>query len=251
MHPMHGINDLREWRFRFLPPKEQERQLEQSVEKLVSGESSNQWTTQFNNFWTLQYKYQLLKMVRANLLFPWLASQFNGLNFVFLIRHPAAVVQSQLNGGWQLSSRRLFAQSGLHKHIDLSIFERFRWPENGFLSNMIFWAIENRVAIDCVKRHKGHIIFYENLCISPKEELTKLEDHLGIKFPQRTYNVISKSSWSSKADITAMTPEEKIGAWKKSISPDNLDIVLQVLAAAGLDNIYGPQLMPVEANGFT
>ena len=115
---------------------------------------------------------RLTKLVRANLLFTWLHKWFPEFGCILLLRHPAAVILSQLNGGWNLSSARLNAQSVLRDPARLERFDDYGLPEEGFASNLLFRIIENEVTMECAKTNRSPVLHYESLCMNPGDRIT-------------------------------------------------------------------------------
>jgi len=243
LHPKYGQENLRDFRYTYLSPGSERPDTLQALRGLLEGSRKSLWTEQFNSAVQFRYKRRLLKEVRANLLFPWLQSSLPGCRFIILVRHPAAVVASQLPD-WQLSSRRLLEQGSLNEVARLDRFSQFGWPESGFGSNMVFWAIENRVALEHALETGAHVVFYEDLCLQPRVELERIERFLSLKFTEKALNVLSRSSWSSHSDVGLLSPEEKISRWRSKVAPDQIDLMLRILGAAGLDGLYGTALLP-------
>ena len=185
-----------------------------------------------------------MKLVRANLLFPWLATQYPEHKNVLLLRHPAAVVLSQVRNGWELSSERIRDQGALLQRPGIRALERFGWPASGFLSNLLFWAAENRVAMDHAMQSNTVVVFYEELCLSPDKVLDELGRFLGIGLPKEAAWKVNKSSWSSSAEIGSMSVADKISRWRQELSDEQRAQVEQVLDASGMNEYYSLESNP-------
>jgi hypothetical protein len=244
-HPNNGMRDLTEYRYTYSDPSASFPLLQQSFQALVTGRRRSQWTEQFNKASDFVYRRRLLKLIRSNLLFPWMTSHFPNYRYIFLIRHPAAVVLSQLHGNWTLSARRLLSQPDLQDAYELSKFDSFNWPESGFLSNMIFWAIENEVAPLHAQQVGALIVHYEKLCIEPQKEMHRIEEYLGVKFPPTLRNNFYLSSWSRRRSVGSLSVNDKISKWTAQISPDDLTNVEAVLHHSRLSEFYGTGPMPL------
>jgi len=215
-----------------------------SFEWIVSGTTRTAWIEQFNHWATLKYNRRVVKLFRSNLLYPWLRREFPNFRYILLLRHPAAIVLSQLKGKWNLSSGRLNAQTALREHANLTRFDEFQWPDTGFLSNLIFWVIENEVALDCANETGGLIVFYEDLCTQPRKELAKIQDYLEIEFPSKVFENLEEASWSSRRAISGLTSEERVNRWQLIINDEQRRMLGQVLMHSSLAKHYGTEAFP-------
>ncbi|HEU4848388.1 MAG TPA: hypothetical protein VFT03_09325 [Rubrobacteraceae bacterium] len=66
---------------------------------ILTGGLRSLWTDRFNE--KLVARRRLIKDIRANLLLGWMRANFPGMPIVLLLRHPCAVVASQLALGWR------------------------------------------------------------------------------------------------------------------------------------------------------
>lgn len=244
-HPRRGLAELAEYRYRYIEPGREVPGLDAVYDAILNGKRATPWTEHLNNPTTMVYKRRLVKLVRANLLFPWLANRYPDQKHVLLLRHPAAVVLSQVRNGWNLSSARIVEQADLRQMPAIGALSRLGWPTSGFLSNLVFWAAENRVAIDHALESNTMIMFYERLCLTPTEGLDELSRFLGLSLPTAALERLDKVSWSSSADIGSMSVTEKISRWKDDLSEEQSAQVAQVLELSGLDDFYSLESKPV------
>ena len=243
-HHVHGFPELADHRFTYITPGHNCPALARSFESIVSGTTRIAWIEQFNHWTTLSYSRRVVKLVRGNLLYPWLRQKFPNFRYILLLRHPAAVVLSQLKGQWNLSSARLNQQEILREHANLNRFDEFQWPDRGFLSNLIFWVIENEVALACADDTCGLVLFYEDLCIQPEKELAKVQNYLEIEFPSKVFKNLHEASWSSQRAITDLTPEQRVIRWQSMINEEQRKTLDQVLSRSSLAKHYGLDALP-------
>ena len=221
--------------------------LEETYDAVLKGKRTTPWSEHLNNPATMVYKRRLVKLVRANLLYPWLANRYPDQKHVLLLRHPAAVVLSQVRNGWNLSSARIREQADSLQSPAISALGSLGWPDSGFLSNLVFWAAENRIAIDHALASNTMVVFYEHICLSPAEVLDDLSRFLGISLPSAALGQLDKVSWSSSADIGSMSVSEKISRWQGDLSAEQMSQVSKVLELSGLDEFYSLGPEPVAA----
>lgn len=244
-HPRHGLAELADYRYRFIEPGRAAPVLEEAYDSILKGKRTTPWIEHLNSPTTMVYKRRLVKLVRANLLFPWLVSRYPDQKHVLLLRHPAAVVLSQVRHGWNLSSARIREQKNLPQSAAISSLGDLGWPESGFLSNLVFWAAENRIALDRALESNTMVVFYEHACTSPIEVLDQLSGFLGFSLPSTALERLDKVSWSSSADIGSMSVSEKISRWQGELSGEQRDQVARVLESSRLDEFYSLESEPV------
>ena len=243
-HPRHGVKDLAPYRYRYLVPATAEPVLERAYAGVLKGTRTTRWVEQLNNPACFIYERRIVKLVRANLLFPWLASQYPQHKNVLLLRHPAAVVLSQVSNGWDLSSRRIRDQEALLQQPGIRAMDQFGWPDSGFQSNLLFWAAENRVAIDHALQSNTLVVFYEELCLAPGKVLDELGRFLGSALPDDAARKVNKASWSSSAEVGSMSVTEKISRWRDALNPEQRAQVEQVLDVSGMGEYYSLEPSP-------
>lgn len=243
-HARQGIAALRSHRYVHVPENAAEISLQSALENLMSMSSWNPWVERFNPIGQFIYRRRLIKEVRINLLLPHILHQFPEYRFVLLLRHPAAVVQSQLSGGWLLSPQRLYEQQTLMQLDWVKKLQGLDLPAQPFFRNLVFWAIENRIALDAARKSGIPIMFYENLCAKPAAQLELLETYLDVQFPDSATQDLGAASWSSNKAVSEYSLEEKISAWQTRIQNAETTGMLRVLEATGLDRIYGRDSFP-------
>jgi hypothetical protein len=246
-HPRHGLKELADFRYRYVPPGDSIPLLDDTYSAVLSGSRTTPWIEQLNKPWSFVYTSRIVKLVRVNLLVPWLVQRHPDHRYILLLRHPAAVVLSQLRKGWQLSSARIKAQGALLEQPAISALEKFGWPTSGFLSNLVFWAAENSLAIEHALASNSMIVFYEELCSSPDLVLDEIGDYLDTALPANASSSINRVSWSSDAEVASMSVVEKISRWTEDLSEQQKIELSDVLHTSGLNRFYSLDPMPEES----
>ncbi len=127
----------------------------------------------------------LVKCVRANLMLEWIHAHFD-TNIVFLIRHPGAVVESQLRtsiSSWD-PYRRLEAYRADSRLMDGPLapykrnLERNLDPVEALTT---VWCVENLVPASRAHSIGFDVVFYEELLEKPECEWPKLVAGLGLE----------------------------------------------------------------------
>ena len=243
-HARSGVPSLSPYRYRYIPPESDDGLVAAGLISLLAGSSWNPWIEQFNPVGKLTYHRRLVKEVRINLLLPFLLKQFHDCRFILLMRHPAAVAQSQNRLGWNLEPERLLEQSGLDGVSWMPDMRKLRLSDDLFERNLAFWAIENRIAIDAAQKAAIPIVFYEEVCIDPASQLARLETYLGTKFPESALDGMAEVSWSTDKSISAYSVQEKVSAWQSRVRSSQINAMLRILESTGLDQVYGRDVLP-------
>lgn len=125
----------------------------------------------------------LVKTIRANLLLPSIAARAN-THWTLVLRHPGAVVESQLRlkGVWD--ARRIAA---LYRD-DAALEARLGRPWSEWIGVArsdaelftLMWCLENLLPLEDVAGAKRHVLFYESLAADHEEEWDRLLDLLAL-----------------------------------------------------------------------
>jgi hypothetical protein len=139
----------------------------------------NSWTISKNTYSEiLNSKFVITKYVKANLLVPFLANNLEFKNQpVFLLRHPIDTCLSQIN---HFSNNK----SKIKKIKEVNLFISKYYPEiELFDENYIYsdleiqiinWCINNCYTINKLKDLKIKVIYYSDLLINPKKEISDI-----------------------------------------------------------------------------
>ena len=133
-----------------------------------------------------------LSAICLNRLLPWIAKRFELRKIFFIIRHPCAVIASQLKTGW----------CGYHSNIPpyLDIFpthqnvleeaSKIEWI-NQSLTNKLkkiktqeeilaaTWCLDNYIPLCTSKLFPWTVIIYEKIMLDGKKEIKKLFNEIG------------------------------------------------------------------------
>lgn len=250
-HARTGYGSLADFRYTYIAKEASATPVLSQVDELLSRSSWNPWIERFNPVGRFNYRRRLIKEVRINLLLPALLKHASDYRYILLLRHPAAVAQSQVAGGWNLSPERFFEQPALNEFTWMRSLRKLNTTTDPFERNLLFWAIENRVAIDAANNSGIPIVMYEDLCMKPEKELARLESYLEVEFPGSAKAGMTKASWSSSKAVSEYSLEQKISGWQSRIDASQKNAMLRILEASGLDAIYGADALPVAADVTT
>lgn len=183
---------------------------------------------------------RIVKFVRANMMLSWLSKNFQP-RIVYIIRHPAAVVMSQMRAlaDWNLthrfeiyrSDKRLL--SGLCSHVRELLFEPLEPVEAITLS----WCIENTIALAQAESCGIHVVYYENLLENGESEWSDILSALGLSvMPEQSLIVKpSQQTWGEKATDSSLV--RQYASWEHKIDKETASKIQNMLDATQT-NLY-------------
>ena len=238
----------------YLSPSEQYPGYRQFFSDLLAGRNArfdtiHSWNIrEFKNYLSKKPRL-LIKFVRANRLLPWLIEHFPFLQVLLIVRHPCAVVASQLNHpSWnytriQNDSRypvvsREFLRELPHirKLMDFSLT-----PEEKLA---VTWGFDYYIPLRYHIEQKVHTLFYENLVTRGELEMGRITEHLGLNMDPEYLKLLKRPSQSTITNHN-MLFTSPINKWKDQLSPGQVSRIMRVVKGFGLD-IYNDQPEPVK-----
>lgn len=190
----------------------------------------------------------LVKFCRANQLLPWLTVQFQFKYApIYLVRHPCAVVASQLKkGGWDHVTPQFIIPKGRYSSFYSEHAEFLASVDTIEKRLAATWCLCNQVPL----RHPSNnvrwiTITYESLLQDGEKELKRISERWGIEFPDALYaSVFSASTTTVKGSpIENGNAQGQLSYWKKRLSKKQTEDIFSVLRYFGVD-LYGPDELP-------
>ena len=195
----------------------------------------------------------LVKVIRANMMLGFVAQQF-GPRLIFLMRHPAAVVNSmfyRVKATWPADVRDLLSQEALVEDVLRPWVREIEQVRDGFEALAVWWAVENRVALDQLAGRGHYLIFYEWLSLRPQEEMARLLRWLGVHEDAVPASLLYQ--YSRMTSVRQRQSQEKdvmrrLTAWRRELTPEEQRIALTW--AERLETPwYGPDALPTRPSG--
>lgn len=231
--------------FHYMRPEWDNKELYGFARPVFTGEIRNRWIDRQNEH--IFPKYRLIKEIRANLLLKWLHVHFPDVPIIFLIRHPCAVVLSRMQLGWAtdhdiepfLSQPELVADH-LSDHLDL-----IRNAKTDEEKHAIIWSVSNLVPLKQFMPDELKMVYYENLCTQPEIEFQTIFESIGHGYDDSLVEMVNQPSQTTKATSAVVTGSNKISHWKSALSPLQIERILNVVRAFGLDHLYDDSSLPL------
>ncbi|MGH7571992.1 MAG: sulfotransferase [Gemmatimonadota bacterium] len=237
--------------FHYAPPAETDERLLAYCTAVFSGAIRNAWID--HEVTRLRPRYRVIKEIRANFFLMWIRERFPRLPILFVIRHPCAVVLSRMRSGWAgdsdiapfLAQEKLIAD---HLRERLDLIRGARTEEE---KHAIVWCVSNLIPLAQFGPGELDVFFYERLCSQPEPEIRKMVEILAagplaaekvdVGRALRRIDVPSPTTTRSSAVVTG---EDRVGRWRKDLSPRQIDRILAIVDAFRLGHLYGDSLLP-------
>ncbi|HEY2827982.1 MAG TPA: sulfotransferase [Pirellulales bacterium] len=197
------------------------------LRRVFSGRVIDKWTGGQMSILDLLAKRMIVKFVRAHPLLPWICRNFNIPAPIFLIRHPCAVVASQLNYGWTESDRPDRPAYIEHHPLFKCALAKMKSPEEHLAAG---WALDQLPALMQPRPHPWFIVTYEELLLRPEPTLAKIAQkwNVEINMDRAMSRLQQPSSTVSKSGIRG------IHGWKKDLTDRQVSQILGVTEKFGL-----------------
>ena len=230
----------------------------------VNDDSDNYFASLMNDIFTGKFKHKrvdeinksifynglLVKDIFGNLIASWVQERYPDIKIILLIRNPFEVAlskENKKNWGWMEDPKLFLNQKELYEDF-LQPFEKIiRNVSDDYIERQIMiWSIIHYVLFQQIKKNNLHIVFYESLVNSPKEEISNLMKYIynqdNIEIPSRLLSVAKKPSRVASENLMKKNPHTK--DWKKQLTSVQLHNGLKILSVFKLDKIYGEDFNP-------
>lgn len=237
------VTICRKFRYRqYLRPDNQDLHFITPAKAILSGNVKSAWIDAQNKAFISNKR--LIKDIRANLLLKWIHTNFPGFPIILILRHPCAVANSKLKLNWGTHLEEFLSQDALMNDF----LDPFRKPieeaRGTFDKHIFLWCIENYVPLKQFSEGELHLIFYENLCQSPKQELDDLFSFLGKHYDESIFCKLRNVSATIQKDSAIIAGNSLVDGWRKNITSRQIKRAIEILNLFGLDSIYSENSMP-------
>lgn len=185
----------------------------------------------------------VVKFCRAGRLLHWLCRQFDMRGAVMIIRHPCAVIASQLeHGAWETDQldRAVDNPEALGK-----IPKRLR-NEFGTILEAINTRLELMTVVWCLDYYiplidhaqgnwPWYLTSYEELVLRGAQEMRRILSGLGAEVTEAIQRQLDEASGYASSDLVIENPEEQLSKWRERLSSEQVDRVLKIVRAFDLD----------------
>jgi hypothetical protein len=244
--PFHSkyVELMKDFRWRqYLRLDNKEEKFLKPVEAILSGNIRNKWIDKFNRKQIT--KKRIIKEVRNNLLLKWMKINFPEVPFILLLRHPCAVALSRIKLKWGTELEHHFEQEQLMEDFFNPFKTEIEQAETDFEKQIFQWCVENYVPLKQFSEGQIHLAFYENFCVKPEQEVSRLFGFLNQPYDDRIFKSMLRPSNEAFKDSAIRTGGHVIEGYKNHLSTEQIKRAIEILSLFGLDKIYGEEPMPL------
>lgn len=162
-------------------------------------------------------------------MLPWLCNSFEIPPPIFLIRHPCAVIASQIKYGWAN------AQYAPESPPYLDSYPLFHAALSQLGSDVEYlaaaWALDQLPVLLHKKPHPWLIITYEELFLRPEKTIRKICEQLDLEIDieQAVDKLNIPSSVVSRTGISGLS------GWKRQLTSEQIDKILRTVNTFGIE----------------
>jgi hypothetical protein len=185
----------------------------------------------------------LVKCVNANLLLYWLLQQFP-VRAILMIRHPCAVVASQLrHSAWKHITKEncSFPRNIVIDYPHLQ--EIFNYVETKEELLAFEWILKTYIPLSQPKPHPWYLSTYERLVIDGQSELENIFSFLENPIPDEAVYFLRKPSKTTQNSSNVAKGRSPLMGWKNHLTEQQVERILRLTHLAGID-FYTDDLVP-------
>ena len=244
------VQNLKKFEYiQYLRPTEKDKVFYKNIKDIICGKIKHRWTDKFNKKFLSNKR--IVKDIRTNLLLGWLSKNFPEMPIILLFRHPLAVVTSFLRKDWvkETYGKRKDIETILpQKHLIKDYLKSYEKEINksigSFEEYIYLWCILYYIPLKQFRNNNIYLIFYENLCVNPENEIKKLFEYLKKPYDKTVLKKIKKPSEMADNNSAIISGNNLISNWKKYVSKNQIKSAISILNKFNLDKIYTEDEMP-------
>jgi hypothetical protein len=193
----------------------------------------------------------VVKFCRVGRLLHWLMERFEVRGAVLIVRHPCAVLSSQLeHGGWDPDqlAHDINSEKALGQVPD-SVRNRFA-DALGRVSTRVEmmavrWCLDYFIPlIEYADRgHPWVLVPYERLVLNGERELRRILSTLNAGMKDANRHRLTVASTYASSDLKKDDKKQQLGKWKSRLSEHQIKQILEIVSGFGLD-FYTRDLEP-------
>ncbi|KYK22564.1 hypothetical protein AYK24_01865 [Thermoplasmatales archaeon SG8-52-4] len=192
----------------------------------------------------------IVKSVRITRLLPWVEKRFELKNIFFIIRHPCAVVASQLKTGitgYQYdvppyddrfpTLKEIIKEASQMDFIKQSLIEKLKKIDSQEEILATTWCLDNIVPLN-QKNTKWQTLIYEKLVSNGEIELKHIFEKISEKKSLRSaIDHMKTPSLLTFNDAKALIKNSnlQLSKWKKSLSKKQVERIIKIISDFDLD----------------
>jgi hypothetical protein len=243
-----------DWRT-YIAPDEKNNEVEEWLRKALSGRIPGDYVLSSRSILGRAVEFltdrkNVVKFVRASRMLGWIDNTFDVRGIVLIVRHPCAVVASQIryDEDWKNSSppaignlRRGFG-GYLPDSFLYSYQDALKGVENKEEYLAAMWSIDNILALKESGRESIAITHYEDIVMNKSRELKRIFEFLGFEGSMVQKVNFEKPSKTKSTSLTG-NKRDQLSKWNDFFTDEQVDRILSTVRSFGLD-LYSRDVLP-------
>lgn len=231
----------------FIPEGESWKEAEEFFNQLFAREIVNLKLYRFNDLSKIQSSNGMLfKFCFGNNILPWLVDNFD-IQPTLLVRHPCAVIASQLNyGAWE------WHKTNFKYNYNMVKYQSFYAPYREVLDSISCveerlaaeWAMTVLTPIKNPKNDKKWVtLAYEDVMLNPERSLLKIKDRYQLNWNDNSVSEVIKKQSFTKSSFGSQSTTNRLSSWKNNLTIQQIDTILNFTQKLGI-NFYSDNIEP-------
>ncbi|XOV91905.1 MAG: sulfotransferase domain-containing protein [Bacteroidota bacterium] len=196
----------------------------------------------------LRSEYLVLKFCRLNQMLPWFTKNVETLKPIYIIRHPCAVVYSQMNHGafkYNIDFPYVFKAPGGPFNNDLyKTIEKEIYPLKSIEEVLaLHWCLDSMPLYQMENNSSWTTVAYEEGILNQDTFIDKLFSSNKIEIPSDIERRLAKPSYSTQKNNRLRDGSSQLKKWKDKLTKTSINKIFDVLKFFGHD-VYSSDLEP-------
>jgi hypothetical protein len=205
----------------------------QFFEKVFRGQLISSWTVAHVPLTSaVAPRTWIVKFVDANFMLGWLTKNFPIRKPALLVRHPCAVIASQLRRGWS-NPHPPRLKGFLAKYPQFRDYLETLTDPAEFAAAL--WSMQTYAPLMLPRPWPFVLMPYEDLAADPRRELSRLFDAWQMTMPDGVLESAMRPSGTTDTGSALRAGADPRSAWLESLSTRQIDGILAVIRTFGLD----------------
>jgi hypothetical protein len=193
-----------------------------------------------------QARTLVFKCTNANLMLHQLGDLLS-LDVVVLLRHPCAVVASQLtHGAWEdVTKENPDVVEDMGRVLRKFPKWKSTWSACTTQEEVLafIWGVRTAIPLRHSESSSWLVTTYEDLVEAPKTELPRIFEHVDQVPPKQVWDQLGASSATTQKDSNVVQGKSPLTTWQRRLSDGQVSQILSIVHDMGI-TVYSEDLRP-------
>jgi hypothetical protein len=114
-----------------------------------------------------------------------------------------------------------------------------------FDKHVLMWCIENYVPLKQFSEGEILVVFYENLCTSPQQEIEAIFSFIGESVTPKVFEMSARPSALCRKHSAILSGADPLNSWRMNVSDKQTKRAVEICSMFGLHAIYDESTLPL------